>query len=388
MKTFKILVVEKDLLARQAISRMLKKKPEFNVKASSLRGINFDTFLQDCNPDVVLFNLEDLESEDFEIFTKLRVRYPKLPVVVLSPRTKDGAKAAVTAISMGAVDVVTKPGNCNNLLFANRHLSKRLIPIVEVAAAWGDKSAKAGVDSSPAGTVSLSSMREKQGEEHEAAERREAGIITIGACCGGPKSLMRLIEELPPNLSVPVVVVQHFPKLYTKVLAEELDKRSRLKVREVIDGAELSPGIVWIARGGYHTEIHHNGSNTQLRIHRGPRELGDRPSINVLFRSAVRAFGDKTLGIVLSGIGQDGVAGAEAIRMAGGEVLVQEPRTSLAPEMPSNIIKAGYSDQCYSLDEFNSEIMKRIPKPVETSYSQSIQPSKKFLKLIPPIISI
>jgi two-component system chemotaxis response regulator CheB len=317
---------------------------------------------------VVLLHLDDIDSQAFEMFTKLRVRYPQLPVIILSPRNEKGAKAAITAITMDAIDVVTKPTSGNNLLFANRHLSKRLIPIVKAAAAYGDESGKSALKSASGPTQQEASSQESERSD-DSSQYREPEIITIGGCCGGPKALFSLITKLPRDLSVPVVVVQHFPQIFTKVLAEELDKRSRLSVREVADGAELKPGTVWIASGGCHTEVHRDGCKTTLRVHRGPRELGDRPSINMLFRSAVRIYEDKILGIILSGIGLDGLAGAEAIHKAGGQVLVQEPRTSIAPEMPANIIRAGLADHSYTLEEFVEQILKRVPEHVKSSYS-------------------
>ncbi len=377
MKTYKILIVEKDLLARQAISKVIKKHGKFQVATTASGVPGIEGSIADHKPNVVLLNLEKPNSEEFELFTKLRVHNPDLPVIVLSPRNEEGAKAAVTALSMGAVDVVTKPNRCNNLLFANRHLKKRLIPIIETAVAPAGKSIRKE-GQGDTGQYSQTDLEQvRKGSEDRGKELFEAGFIAVGGCYGGPKSLFNFLTKLPGNLTVPMVVVQHFPKIYTKILADELNKRSRLRVREAYDGAELTAGIVWIAPGGYHTEIHRDGSKTVLRTHRGPRELGDRPSINILFRSAAKYFGNKTLGVVLSGIGMDGLSGAEAIRIAGGEILVQDPQFSPAPEMPSRILQAGISGKMCKTENFVDEILSRIPDKPSYAIGKSFASERK-----------
>jgi len=378
MNTYKILIVEKDLLARQAISKVIKKHGKFQVvtTASGVRGT--ESYIADNKPDVVLLNLEKPDSEEFEFLTKLRVRHPELPVIVLSPRNEEGAKVAITALSMGAVDVVTKPNRCNNLLFANRHLNKRLIPIIETAVVpVGQTIRKEALGDT--GQYSQKDLEQvRKGWEDSGKKIFKAGFIAVGGCFGGPKSLFAFITKLPGDLPVPVVVVQHFPKIYTKILADELNRRSRLRVREAYDGAELAPGIVWIAPGGYQTEIHQEGSKTTLRTHRGPRELGNRPSINILFRSAAKYFGNKTLGIVLSGIGMDGLSGAEAIRTAGGEILVQDPQFSPAPEMPLRILQAGISRKMCKAENFVDEILSRVPDKPDYVIGKSFAKESKL----------
>lgn len=358
MKRSKILIIDKDILVRQAIANVLQKEPAFDVRVS---GEIEDTvnIIHEINPDVVLLNLGNPEQENLEKLSMLRFRLPKLPVAVLIRRTEEGASAAIEALWQGAVDFITKPENGNTMLFAERHLVKRLLPLVQVSLQVKDNPKPMG------------------GSQHEIKEfdlEKEKGkgfwpvtLVVIGACTGGPGVLFLMLPQLLENLSVPIVIAQHFPKKFTKVLAMKLDKICKIPVQEAYEGAELLPGTVWLAPGGFHCEVQREGNRSYLRVHRGPRENGMRPSIDVLFRSAAGLYGPGALGVILSGSGKDGLAGARYIRQAGGRIIVQNPQTATAPELPLSIIEAGLSDGCYTDKKISEQIIKQTSgTPVDT----------------------
>ncbi|MGK7369307.1 MAG: CheB methylesterase domain-containing protein, partial [Candidatus Halalkalibacterium sp. M3_1C_030] len=183
-------------------------------------------------------------------------------------------------------------------------------------------------------------------------------IMVIGACTGGPKALTNLIEGLPENLNIPVVIVQHFPKYFTAELADMLDMRSKLKVREAYEGAPLKAGTVYIAPGGYHSEISGWSCKPVLKVHRGPRELNDRPSINNLFRSASNIFGRNVLAVILSGHGEDGLEGVKAVKRAGGLVIVQHPDSAIVPDLPLMILDSGFGDFKFFTEQLTDALRK------------------------------
>ncbi|HKK45208.1 MAG TPA: CheB methylesterase domain-containing protein, partial [Balneolaceae bacterium] len=197
-------------------------------------------------------------------------------------------------------------------------------------------------------------------EEQQSVEPIE--LVVIGGCTGGTKSLFALLAKLPEDLNIPVVIVQHLPRTYTKILAEKLNTVSHLMIREATNGVVLQDGDVWIAPGGYHCEIGQNGYQQVINVHRGVRENDMRPSIDILFRSAAKIYGEKTLGIILSGCGCDGIAGSEEIKLAGGQIIVQDPQTSIAPELPLSIIRNGFTREYYSPEELANQIVQRASK--------------------------
>lgn len=354
MKKIKVLVIEKDVLARQVMASVLLQEDEYEVAGITSQRISSKRSIETMNPDVVLLSIEKKQSEEFELFLKLRVQFPQTAIILISPRTIEGGEVVVAALKMGAIDFITKPAHSTGLLFARRHLRKRMIPKVKMAASLNNRPLSS-IDE-----YDVDYQQQLLPKENISAEEANVRILAIGACTGGPRALFSLIPKLPEDLSVPVVVVQHFPKIFTGILAKELNISSKIEVREAFDNAELAPGVVWIASGGHHCEVYREGYKMNLRTHRGPRELGERPSINMLFRSAATHYGPNAMGVVLSGCGCDGTLGAQAIKASGGQVFVQNPRSSLAPEMPLNVIRAGATKQYFDIHELAEQIINNI----------------------------
>ncbi|MDX1618725.1 MAG: CheB methylesterase domain-containing protein, partial [Balneolaceae bacterium] len=173
------------------------------------------------------------------------------------------------------------------------------------------------------------------------------------------QALFSIIPVLPQSLPITLVVVQHFPKHSTKELARRLNEISEVRVEEAYDGVELKPGTVWLAPGGLHAEVERNGGTLTLKLHRGPRENGVRPSIDLLFRSAGWSLGDELLGIILSGCGRDGIAGARVIREYGGNIIVQDPRDALSHSLPLAVIREGLADNYFPAEQIADQIIRR-----------------------------
>ncbi len=340
MKPIKVLVVEQNILARQAIAATLRKNAPFKVAGVFGNVEQIEQKVKDLDPDVILL---DIESPDgIEILKNLKSDFPQCPVVVLSRRSPEGAKLALSALEAGALDVITKPRLGQNLLFASRHFTKRLIPITEMAARLKD-----GNRESTNKSKSFMEEPDTPAVWAKESEPRRPKVLVIGACTGGPVALNKLVSALPEDFDIPTVIVQHFPKYYTTQLAENLDRQSKIKVREVSDGVRLKTGTVWVAPGGYHCEVSGWSCKPTLKVHKGPRELDVRPSINILFRSAANIFGRDVLAVLLSGHGEDGLEGIKSVKTAGGMVLVQHPESALVPDMPHKALQDGLVDFQY-----------------------------------------
>jgi two-component system, chemotaxis family, protein-glutamate methylesterase/glutaminase len=185
-------------------------------------------------------------------------------------------------------------------------------------------------------------------------------ILAIGVSTGGPNALSALLPGLSRNFPVPIVIVQHMPPLFTRLLAERLAALWAFPAREGEAGALLRPGEIWLAPGGFHMEIAKATDGVRLRTHEGPAENSCRPAVDVLFRSVAQVFGPRSLAVVLTGMGQDGLRGCECIREAGGQVLAQDEASSVVWGMPGAVSQAGLAEKVLPLDELAAEINRRV----------------------------
>lgn len=185
-------------------------------------------------------------------------------------------------------------------------------------------------------------------------------ILVIGVSTGGPNALASLVKDLPGNLPVPVLITQHMPPMFTRLLAERLDDRCPLRVEEAKDGQKLEPGHVWVAPGDYHLLLRRDALSVRIVLDQGPKENSCRPAVDPMFKSAVNLYGAHVLGVVLTGMGQDGLRGCEAIKDSHGQVVVQDETTSVVWGMPGYVAEAGLADRILPLDWIADEIARRV----------------------------
>jgi two-component system chemotaxis response regulator CheB len=185
--------------------------------------------------------------------------------------------------------------------------------------------------------------------------------LAIGISTGGPAALDVLLPALPTNFPLPVLIVQHMPEIFTRLIAERLDTRCPLRVREASKGEPVSPGTIWFARGNWHMEVVASataGARATLNLNQAPMENHCRPAVDVLFRSAARVYGAGVLAVILTGIGSDGMEGCRMIREQGGTVLAQDQATSTVWGMPGAVTQAGLAHKVLPLDAMAQEIIR------------------------------
>ena len=183
-------------------------------------------------------------------------------------------------------------------------------------------------------------------------------ILGIGVSTGGPQALGQLIPQLPASLRVPVLVVQHMPPMFTRLLAERLDSLGALSAVEAADGMEIRTGTVYVAPGDYHLRVRRSGTRLLAVLDQGPQENSCRPAVDVLFRSLAETFGKDALSAVLTGMGFDGLRGTKAIKAAGGYSLVQDQASSVVWGMPGAVAEAGLADGVFPLSALGAEIVR------------------------------
>ncbi|HUJ24766.1 MAG TPA: CheB methylesterase domain-containing protein, partial [Myxococcales bacterium] len=192
------------------------------------------------------------------------------------------------------------------------------------------------------------------------AMRGPVELVAIGVSTGGPNALAEVIPRLPGNLSVPVVMVQHMPPVFTRLLAERLTSRSAVPVAECVDGEPLRPGRVYIAPGDFHMELCGSKRDAVLKLTKGPPENSCRPAVDVLFRSVAASFGASAMGVIMTGMGRDGLNGCRHIHEAGGRVVVQDQATSVIWGMPGAVAQAGIADKILPLGQVADEIVRAV----------------------------
>ena len=185
-------------------------------------------------------------------------------------------------------------------------------------------------------------------------------VVAIGVSTGGPSALMELLPRLAGDFPVPIVIVQHMPPTFTKLLADRLAAKCRIRIAEVGPREILKPGDVWIAPGDFHMAVERSGTAVVTRIHQDARENSCRPSVDVLFRSVAQTFGPHAMAVVMTGMGRDGVAGCHEIRAAGGQILVQDEASAVVWGMPGLVVKAGLADQIVPLSGLAEAITDRV----------------------------
>jgi two-component system, chemotaxis family, protein-glutamate methylesterase/glutaminase len=319
-------------------------------------------YVETLTPDVLVLDLEMPRLNGLEVLDRLRFMKKRLPVIMCSSHTEKGARATLDALMKGASDYVMKPTGQRDFESALASLSQQLLPKIAALAA--------GNHQRP-GTMDRGSKARFQ----NAGERRDAVIapvevVVIGVSTGGPAALEYLLPKLAPDLSVPVLIVQHMPKVFTGVLAERLDRCSSLRVEEACNGALLRPGTVLLAPGDLHMEVapqlfstwgdERRPRGARVKLHCQEPRNHCRPSVDYLFWSAARMYGAGTLALVLTGMGSDGLDGAREVHERGGVVLAQDEATSAVWGMPGRVSEAGIADATLPLDAIAREVNQRV----------------------------
>jgi two-component system chemotaxis response regulator CheB len=344
----RVLLVDDSAVVRHLVSDILRTEDGIEVAGVAENGRRALERIEELRPDVVVCDVEMPVLDGLATLRELRPRWPKLPVIMFSTLTERGAASTLSALAAGANDYVTKPGRLAGRAEAEEAVRQSLVPLVRN---WGRlvrtrRPAAAPVMPRPA--------RPRLAEPVSA--------VVLGSSTGGPVALTSVIPLLRATLPVPVVIVQHMPPVFTRMLAERLDERSSLRVVEAADGMAAEAGTVYIAPGGSHTVVKRVGVDVVLALDDGPPENSCKPAVDVLFRSAVPVWGRALLAVVLTGMGQDGLEGVKPIVAAGGAAIVQDEASSVVWGMPGAVAQAGLAEQILPLGDIAGAINLRVAR--------------------------
>ncbi|HUO33357.1 MAG TPA: chemotaxis response regulator protein-glutamate methylesterase [Candidatus Acidoferrum sp.] len=357
MERLRVLIVDDSAVTRRLVSDALSADGALEVVGTAPNGkIALDKIGQ-LRPNAVTLDVEMPVMDGLEALGEIRKRWPRLPVIMFSTLTERGAETTLDALSMGASDYVTKPTGLGRLEEGLEAIRASLIPKLRALCGMADVTHSAPTRPIVQSTIPLPSRH------------APVKILAIRVSTGGPQALEKIVPLLPGNFAVPVVIVQHMPKIFTRFLADRLSSHSQIRVRECIPGSILRPGEAWIAPGDYHMTLKPLNDSILLETNQGPPENSCRPAVDALFRSVAQVYGKSTLALILTGMGSDGLRGCKAVREAGGQIFVQDEATSVVWGMPGAVAHAGLADKMIPLEEVSQEIcrcveMNRLPAPV------------------------
>jgi two-component system chemotaxis response regulator CheB len=414
----RVMICDDSAVMRSILTKVLTFEDDLHIVYQAEHGRDAIDHLDAARPDIIIVDVEMPVMNGIETVRSIRRRTRTLPIVMFSSLTSKGADATFEALIAGANDFATKPAGQVQVSDAVDTVRRDLIakircltqqtripapapqPAEQPARTATPPATPAAPNETPptapsARTPSSQTRRPALGtparqpvskpparserrisapriEKKEAPKKRERGstrrqkpaqIVAIASSTGGPKALNAVLTRLPADFPAPVVIVQHMPRVFTAQLAERLNASCRLHVREGFHDAVIKPGEVWIAPGDFHMEIARVGTQLRLKINQDPPENAVRPAADPLFRTVAKCFGDAALGVVLTGMGKDGLAGAQALQDLGARVIVQDEATCAVWGMPRVVEEAGLADAVYPIDQIGFEITNRV-RPV------------------------
>jgi len=341
-----VLVVDDSAFMRNALKSMLSSDKEIKVIGTANDGIEALEKIASLRPDVVTLDIEMPRMNGIETLKNIMEKMP-LPVIMVSSLTTEGAKITLDALDMGAVDFIPK------------NLSELSINIVKIKAVLVDKIKQFGRRKLRfvRRRVDVPEVFNKKPLPFTSA--RKMTLVVIGTSTGGPKALQYVVPFLPENFNLPVVIAQHMPPNFTGPFAERLNNLSRLTVKEAKDGDKITPGTVYIAPGMGHMSIEKVGIEKRIKISQN-KEYIYRPSVDLLMTSAAEHYPGSCLGVILTGMGNDGLKGMTAIKKSGGRTISQDEDTCVIYGMPKAVVDAGMADKIVPLGDIAGEILNSV----------------------------
>ena len=351
VQPIKVLVVDDSLFMRSTVANMLDRDQRITVVGSARTGEEAIEKIAELHPDVVTLDIEMPGMNGLEALKRIMARTP-MPVIMVSSLTEEGAKETIEALELGAVDFLPKltRGVSANLSVIQRELSMKVI----VAAGTAAKIRK------PVGGQS-STMPTRAPRTQAVTATRENRIIVIGCSTGGPKALEEVIPLFPNHFPAGILIVQHMPKLFTKSFAQRLNTHSQLEVREAVHGDIVAPGVVMVAPGGVQMRVAlRKNLEVEIALASNNESLPHAPSVDILMESVAEVYSNRGIGVILTGMGQDGFNGMRAIKMAKGKTIVQDEATCIVYGMPKAVVDGGYADKVAPLSAIAGEVANML----------------------------
>jgi len=340
----KVLVVDDSAYVRKVVTQMLSRSPFLEVVATARDGREALEVAEDIRPDVITCDL-NMPEMDGVAFVQAQMARRPIPIVIISVVNGAGEQV-LSALDAGAIDFLQKP----TTLASDRLLEVADELIEKVKAAAGAPMNRSVADAPVLEPLPVS----------VAAGARAIDIVVIGISTGGPQALRLVMPRLPADLPVPVAIVLHMPPGYTELYAAKLNEVTPLTVKEAAEGDVVEPGVILLAPAGRHMTFRRSGGKVVCHLDLRPLDTLHRPAVDVLFQSAAEVYGERTLGVVMTGMGSDGRDGSAWIKARGGRILTEAEHTCVVYGMPRSIVEAGLSDRTVPLEGMAEAILREL----------------------------
>ncbi|MCP3924424.1 MAG: chemotaxis response regulator protein-glutamate methylesterase [Desulfobacterales bacterium] len=374
MEPLKALVVDDTIVYRKIVGDVLSTIPGVDVVGTANNGKIAMSKIKTLNPDIITLDIEMPEMNGLDVLERLNSEYPDIKTIMVSTLTREGGEMTIKALELGAFDFIPKPLE-GTMKENTEKIHEALVPIVKVLKRkfeiqsilkGGKKAPKRPlVKKKPSILKSQTNdiiNRMKKLGRRSASQKSE--IITIGISTGGPNALAKMMPEIPADIGVPILIVQHMPPIFTQSLAKSLDTKCSISVKEASDGDIVEPNVALIAPGGKQMKIvaGSDGLTRRVKITDDPPENSCKPSVDYLFRSVASHYVGRTTGVIMTGMGSDGTKGLTNIKENGGVVIAQDEFTCTVFGMPKEPIESKIADIVAPLDKIAFEITKTVKK--------------------------
>jgi len=363
-RKIRVMVVDDAVVIRGLFARWIEAEPDLEVVASLRTGREAVAQIARIDPDVVLLDIEMPELDGLAALPMLLAKKPDVVVIMASTLTRRNAEISLKSLSLGAADYIPKPIT-NQEVTGSPTFSRELIEKVRALgmrarrlAAPQPRAFKADA-STRAAAAPMTAASGMPGVKLRSFNPMPPRVLLIGSSTGGPQALNAVIPQLGPVLDrAPVLITQHMPPTFTTILAEHLARLTKRPAREAQHGEEINAGTIYIAPGGKHMTVARRESTAVIAIDDGPLVNFCKPSVDPMFASAAAVWGNWVMGMVLTGMGSDGLRGAHAIVAAGGTVVAQDEATSVIWGMPGQVAHAGVCSAVLPLGELAPKMVR------------------------------
>lgn len=377
VKKIKVLVVDDTIVYRKAVSDILSEMPGIEVVGVAHNGKIAISKIRTLKPDLLTLDIEMPEMNGIEVLQYLQLHAPQISAIMVSTLTSEGGDMTMRALELGAYDFILKP-SATNINESKQQLRTLLAPLIKAfqTGRTAIGSVQAGVrsgvlarklltatgDMRPLSTSSIDRKSIAPGNSGNTRRLGKSEIVTIGISTGGPNALARMIPMLPGDLGVPIVIVQHMPPVFTKSLANSLNAKCALTVKEAQDGEAIQANVVYIAPGGKQMKLvaAADGTNRLIKITDDPPENSCKPSADYLFRSIADYYVGRATAVIMTGMGSDGTKGLQLLKQKGTLIIGQNEASCVVYGMPKAPAELGLTDVVVPLDKIAGEIVKSI----------------------------
>ena len=359
----RVMLVDDSAIIRGLIAKMVASDPGITVVASVADGAQAVKRMEKRDIDVIILDIEMPVMDGLTALPKLIKIDPNVKIIMASTLTERNANVSLQALKAGAADYVPKPTSTNKIAGASE-FRREILEKIKILGAAGRRQAGRPVPAVDAAADSPSRPSPYSGPVtlRQPANILAPKILAIGCSTGGPQALFKLFADLKPKINIPVVITQHMPPTFTRLLAEHIANSTDWTCMEAQDGDVLTGNHAYVAPGDFHMEIEDTPDGGTIRINQNPPENFCRPAVDPMFRSLSQSYGNRVLAVIMTGMGTDGLKGAGKIVETGGTLFAQDEKTSVVWGMPGAVAEAGLCSAVLPIDKLGRRIMEFMGK--------------------------